>query len=519
VPAPDLEHLHAAADLGMLAAFWAGEDGDIPAVISDAGNRTRAEANANANRLVRALRKRGVKAGDGIALMCSNRPEFFEVVAAAKRAGLRLTTVNWHLTGEEAGYIVDDCEATTFVADARFAHVARAAAEHAPRLLALVAVGGGIDGFEEWDDVLAPEDGLDIDDPVVGSTMLYTSGTTGRPKGVRRPPDPRSALDVARLTQYRGGRHVHLCTGPLYHAAPLSFSLTAPAAMGVPIVMMDGWSAEQTLALIEEHRVTHTHMVPTMFHRLLSLPDDVKARYDISSLVFIIHGAAPCPVDVKQRLMEWLGPIVWEYYAATEGSGTLIGPDEWLRKPGTVGKVDPPDHVRILDDDGGAAGANEIGTVYLRAPDDDRFEYFKSPDKTEGAYRDTHFTLGDVGYVDDDGYLFLTDRSAHLIISGGVNIYPAEVEAALLAHPAVGDVGVVGRPDDEWGEIVVAAVEPRAGVAATDTLAAELVEWCRDRIAHYKCPRHVVFVEALPRHDNGKLYKHQLRAQLRGEGS
>jgi len=394
----------------MLAAFWAGEDGDIPAVISDAGNRTRAEANANANRLVRALRKRGVKAGDGIALMCSKRPEFFEVVAAAKRAGLRLTTVNWHLTGEEAGYIVDDCEATTFVADARFAHVARAAAEHAPRLLAPVAVGGGIDVFEEWDDVLAPEDGLDIDDPVVGSTMLYTSGTTGRPKGVSRPPDPRSALDVARLTQYRGDRHVHLCTGPLYHAAPLSFSLTAPAAMGVPIVMMDGWAAEPTLALIEQHRVTHTHMVPTMFHRLLSLPDDVKARYDISSLVFIIHGAAPCPVDVKQRLMEWLGPIVWEYYAATEGSGTLIGPDEWLRKPGTVGKVDPPDHVRILDDDGGAAGANEIGTVYLRAPDDDRFAYFKSPDKPEGAYRDTHFSLGDVGYVDDDGYLYVVDR-------------------------------------------------------------------------------------------------------------
>ncbi|MDQ1477694.1 MAG: long-chain acyl-CoA synthetase [Actinomycetota bacterium] len=503
----------------MLASFWAAEDGDIPAIISGVGNRTRAEANANANRLVRALRARGVKPGDGIALMCSNRPEFFEVVAAAKRAGLRLTTVNWHLTGDEAGYILDDCEATTFVADARFAHVARQAADLAPRVLALVAVGGAIDGFEAWDAVLAPEPGVDIDDPIVGSTMLYTSGTTGRPKGVRRPPDPRSALDVAKLTQYRGGRHVHLCTGPLYHAAPLSFSLTAPAAMGVPIVLMDGWSAERTLALIEEHRVTHTHMVPTMFHRLLSLPDAVKAGYDISSLVFIIHGAAPCPVDVKQRLMDWLGPIVWEYYAATEGAGTLVGPDEWLHKPGTVGKVAPPDHVRILDAAGGPSGAGEIGTVYLRAPDDDRFEYFKSPDKTEGAYRDTHFTLGDVGYVDGDGYLFLTDRSAHLIISGGVNIYPAEVEAALLVHPVVGDVGVVGRPDDEWGEIVVAAGELQAGVEPTDTLAAELVEWCRDRIAHYKCPRQVIFVGALPRHDNGKLYKHQLRAQLRGEGS
>jgi long-chain acyl-CoA synthetase len=515
---PNLEELNAAADRGMLASFWAEEDPDRPAVISEAGNRTRAQANANANRLVRALRARGVKAGDGLALMCSNRPEFFEAVAAARRAGLRLTTVNWHLTAEEAGYIVDDCEATAFVADARFAACARGAADLAPKLLASIAVGGSIDGFEEWEQVLAPEDGTDIDDPVVGSTMLYTSGTTGRPKGVHRPPDPRSALDVAALTQYRGYRHVHLCTGPLYHAAPLSFSLTAPAAMGVPVVMMDGWSAEQTLALIEEHGVTHTHLVPTMFHRLLSLPDGVKARYDLSSLVFIIHGAAPCPVAVKQRLMEWLGPIVWEYYAATEGSGTLVGPDEWLRKPGTVGRVDPPDHVRILDDEGNRTGPGEVGTVYLRAPDDDRFEYFKAPEKTEGAYRNTHFTLGDVGYVDADGYLFLTDRSAHLIISGGVNIYPAEVEAELIGHPAVGDVGVVGVPDDDWGEIVVAVVEPQPGLEPSDALAAELVEWCRDRIAHYKCPRRVEFTEALPRHDNGKLYKHQLREQLRETG-
>jgi long-chain acyl-CoA synthetase len=515
VSAPDLDRLNASADRGMLAAFWAEEHGDVPAVMSDAGHRTRAEANANANRLVRVLRARGVKAGDGLALMCSNRPEFLESFDAARRAGLRLTTVNWHLTGDEAGYIVDDCEATAFVADSRFAHVARRAADLSPRLRASIAVGGSIDGFEEWGDVLAPESGVDIDDPVVGSTMLYTSGTTGRPKGVRRPPDPRSSLDVARLTQYRGNRHVHLCTGPLYHAAPLSFSLAAPAAMGVPVVMMDGWSAERTLALVEEHRVTHTHMVPTMFHRLLALPDDVKASYDISSLVFIIHGAAPCPVDVKQRLMEWLGPIVWEYYAATEGAGTLVGPDEWLRKPGTVGCVKPRDHVRILDDSGSEAGSFEIGTVYLKAPDDDRFEYFKAPEKTAGAYHDRHFTLGDVGYVDDDGYLFLTDRSAHLIISGGVNIYPAEVEAALLAHPAVGDVGVVGQPDDEWGEVVVAAVEPQTGVEPSDALGFELVEWCRDRIAHYKCPRKVIFVGALPRHDNGKLYKHQLREQLR----
>ena len=513
---PDIEALNAAADHGMVAAFWAAADAGAPAILSPHGNRTRGELNANANRLTRALSARGVQPGDGVALMCANRPEFAETIVAAQRAGLRLTPINWHLTAEEAGYILDDCEATAFVADARFASIAAGAAALAPRLRARLAVGGEIPGFEAWEKALAPESGDDVSATRAGSMMLYTSGTTGRPKGVHRPGEARGALAAAQLTRYRGDTHVHLCTGPLYHAAPLAFSLTTPMAMGTPVVLMDGWEAEPTLALIEHHGVTHTHMVPTMFHRLLSLPDATKARYDTSSLVFVIHGAAPCPIAVKQQLIDWLGPIVWEYYAATEGAGTLVGSEEWLAKPGTVGKVSPPDHIRILDESGSEVAPGTVGTVYLKSPAE-RFEYFKAPEKTAGAYRDTHFTLGDVGYVDDDGYLFLTDRSAHLIISAGVNIYPAEVEAALLGHWAVGDVGVVGRPDEEWGEVVVAAVEPQPGVIPSDALAAELVEWCRDRIAHYKCPREVVFVEALPRHDNGKLYKHQLREQLRGD--
>jgi long-chain acyl-CoA synthetase len=456
-------------------------------------------------------------------LLCSNRPEFAETVVAVRQAGLRLTTINWHLTADEAGYIVDDCDATAFVADARFAEAAAGAAKPAPRLKACIAIGGEIDAFESWGDVLDEQSGDPIDDPRAGGLMLYTSGTTGRPKGVRKERgDPRADLDVGMLTQYDPDRHVHLLTGPLYHAAPLAFSWSAPAALGVPIVMMDGWDAEETLRLVAEHGITHTHMVPTMFHRLLSLPDEVKSKYDVSSLVFILHGAAPCPVEVKKQLMEWLGPIVWEYYAATEGSGTLVSPHQWLQRPGTVGKVSPPDHVRILDTDGADAAPGEVGTVYLKAPDEaatGRFEYYKAPEKTAGAYVDSgdYFTLGDYGYVDADGYLFLTDRSAHLIISGGVNIYPAEVEAELIGHPAVGDVGVVGVPDDDWGEIVVAVVEPQPGVSPSPELAAELVEWCRDRIAHYKCPRRVEFTEALPRHDNGKLYKHQLREQLRNQ--
>jgi long-chain acyl-CoA synthetase len=501
----------------MLTALWAARRPERTAVISVDGDRTFDELNANANRLVRALRARGVQAGDGIALMSANRPEFVETWAAAQRAGLRLTTVNWHLTGEEAGYIVDNCEATAFVAHARFADAAREAAKLAPRLRTRIAIGGDIDGFEPWANVVTG-DGTDIDDPTIGGLMLYTSGTTGRPKGVHRKPEARGALVTGATMLYDPERHVHLCTGPLYHTAPLVLSLAPAAARGVPIVLMDGWDARTTLALVDQHRVTHTHMVPTMFHRMLSLPDEVKKGADLSSLAMVLHGAAPCPIEVKQRLLEWLGPIVWEYYGATEGAGTVVSPQAWLRKPGTVGKVTPDDHVRILDEDGNRVDAGTIGTVYLKSPADP-FDYFKAPEKTEGAYRGSYFTLGDVGYVDEDGYLFLTDRSAHLIISGGVNIYPAEIEAALLGHPAVGDVGVVGVPDDEWGEIVVAAVEPQPGAVPSAELGAELVEWCRGRIAHYKCPRRVVFVAALPRHDNGKLYKHQLREQLRTKGT
>jgi long-chain acyl-CoA synthetase len=256
-------------------------------------------------------------------------------------------------------------------------------------------------------------------------------------------------------------------------------------------------------------------MVPTQFHRLLALPAEVRARHDVSSMRHAIHGAAPCPIPVKQRLIEWVGPIVWEYYAATEGVGSFVNSELWLAKPGTVGKPMLEGQVIIGDDAGTEVPRVEVGLVYIRAPQGARFEYFMDDAKTESTFRGDYFTLGDVGYVDDDGYLFLTDRSAHLIISGGVNIYPAEVEAVLIGHPAVGDVGVVGVPDDDWGEIVVAVVEPQPGVEPSEVLAGELVEWCRDRIAHYKCPRRVEFTEALPRHDNGKLYKHQLREQLR----
>ncbi len=510
---PDPDSAQALVARGMVISGFAREDPSRPAILSPKGNRTFGELNAQANRLARALRSRGLRTGDAVALLCSNRPEFVDVVYAVLRAGFRLTPINWHLTGPEVGYILDDCEARAFVADALFADAAHEALGHAPPVDVRLGVGGAIPDFEDYDEVVSKEAGEDLADPVLGSSMLYTSGTTGRPKGVYRPTAPRSPLLEAlqRQAGFRPGTDLALCTGPLYHAAPLALNLRVPIAGGIGVYLMERWDTTEALRLIQEHRVAYTHMVPTMFHRLLSVPLQERQRYDISSLRFIIHGAAPCPVDVKQALIDWLGPIVYEYYAATEGGGTFIGPEEWLRKPGSVGRPNAGQVIEVRDDEGRTQSPGEVGTIYFKAPKEGPFHYFKDKAKTGAAYRGDFFTLGDLGYFDEDGYLFLSGRSAEVIISGGVNIYPAEVDAVLLAHPKVSDVATVGVPNREWGEEVKAVVHLRDGVAPTSGLADELIHHCREHLAHYKCPRSVDFADELPRHDTGKIYRRLVR--------
>jgi len=510
----DLDEALARAAKGMSLAHWATVAPERTAIDSPSGSRTFAELNANANAVARALARRGVGAGDSIVLLCANRPEFAETLAAAERSGLRLTPVNWHLTAPEVAYIVTDCGATAIVADARFAAVAQASGPNVR-----LAIGGDIPGFEPYTDAIAAEEGIDLAHPVRGSTMLYTSGTTGRPKGVHRDRPAGTPPATAAIFGYQPEHDAHLCTGPLYHAAPLAFSLALPLLAGTRVVLMDGWDASEALRLIGAERITHTHMVPTMFHRLLALPEEQRHAEDVSSLRFVVHGAAPCPVAVKQAVMDWLGPVVWEYYAATEGTGTFCDPQTWLAHPGTVGRPVVPGQVVVGDEEAQPLPPHEVGLVWLRAPRVTRFRYWGDEQKTAGAYRGDYFTLGDMGYADEEGFLFLTDRSADLIISGGVNIYPAAVDAVLLQHPAVGDVGTIGVPHSEWGEEVVAVVEPAAGVEPDPALAVELIAFCRENLAHYECPRRIEFIDELPRSDAGKMQRRLLRERYRTEVS
>lgn len=514
---PEPSERERALATGTILSYHAARAPGRPALLGPLGERTFAELDAAANRLVRALEARGLVRGDAVAMVCANRPEFVEVLAACQRGGFRLTPINWHLTGEEIGYIVENCEARVLIGDARFAETVADGAARAGGAARGLAIGGEIEGFESYGSAVAAERGDALENPTLGGTMLYTSGTTGRPKGVHRKGVPPALLlpPLVRTAAFEPESDFALCTGPLYHAAPLALNLQLPLASGVGVYLMDQWSAEETLRLVGEHRVTHTHMVATMFHRLLGLPDETRAAHDTSSLRWVLHGAAPCPVHVKQAMIEWLGPVVHEYYAATEGGAFFVTAEEWLQKPGSVGHVGEQD-VLLLDDEAREVSPGEVGTVYFRAPDKGRFAYFKAPEKTSSAYHTTadgrdYFTMGDLGRFDDEGWLFLTGRSAELILSGGVNIYPAEIDAVLLMHPAVRDVATVGIPNEEWGEEVKAVVQLEEGRAPGEDLTADLLVHCREHLAGYKCPRSIDYSDDLPRLPTGKIQRGRVR--------
>jgi len=515
--APSPEERAAAVTTGTSLSLWARAVPDLVAITSPTGDRTFAELNANICRVARALRRNGLVAGDSVAIVLPNRSEFAEVVHACLRAGLRYTPINWHLKAAEIAYIVGDCEAKALIGDASLGDLLIDAATCCPNARVRWAVGGALAGFERFEEVIGAERGDDLDDPVLGNRMLYTSGTTGRPKGVLRPPLYSTGLtaltDAPRYEAATG--QLSLCTGPLYHGGPLIYSLVMPLSCGVGVALMERWDAATALELIERHRITHTHMVPTMFYRLLRLPDEVRSGADISSMRYIVHGAAPCTVEAKRAMIDWFGPILWEYFAATEGAGSSIGPGEWLERPGSVGRPPTDEHVVIRDAGGAECPPGVAGRIHIKRVAGADFEYFNDPAKTEAARRGDAFSVGDIGYLDSDGYLFVTDRDADVIVSGGVNIYPAEVEAVLLTHPAVYDVAVIGVPNEDFGEEVKAVFEPAADVEVGPEMEDDLVAYCRERLANFKCPRTIEVIDRLPRQDNGKLYRNDLRDRYR----
>jgi long-chain acyl-CoA synthetase len=469
------------------------------------------------NQIAHLYRSLGLKAGDSVAYFLDNHPRYYELLWAAQRAGLRFTAISSKLTAGEVEYIVRDCGAKVFVTAKALAEVAL---KVAPLLegVKLYMVGGTEPGFESLEEARDAFPTTPIADESAGGAMLYSSGTTGRPKGVKRlgaetgptPIDTPNPLTMLGQALYGWtGDTVYLSPAPLYHAAPLGWSM-AVHALGGTVVVMERFDAEDALRLIEKYKVTSAQWVPTHFVRMLKLPEEVRGRYDLSSLKAVFHAAAPCPVPVKEQMIAWWGPIINEYYAGTEGNGfCVINSEEWLAHKGSVGRGLTA-QVMICNDEGDPLPARSEGLVYFAGGG--QFEYHGDPKKTaESRNKHGWSTLGDVGWVDEEGYLYLTDRKSFMIISGGVNIYPQEIENLLVTHPKVADVAVVGAPHEEMGEEVVAVVQPADWAEAGPELAAELGAWIRERLSHVKAPRRIDFMQELPRHATGKLYKRLIR--------
>lgn len=495
-----------------------------PAIIMGATGEmvTFRQLDERSNQGAQLFRSLGLKAGDHIGMMLENNRHFLEIAWAAQRSGLIFTPVSTHLTKDETAYIMENCGARLFIGSAALAEVAQELRADAGGVEFFYMVGGVRSGFESWEEAVDAQPTTPIDDQSNGVPMLYSSGTTGKPKGVFTRPasdDVNTDSIVAEMLRMVFGfsdETVYLSPAPLYHAAPLHYCMGA-TMNGSTIVVMEAFDAEQSLRLIEEHRVTHSQWVPIMFVRMLKLPEEVRTAYDTSSLQYAIHAAAPCPIEVKEKMIEWWGEVIVEYYSASEGIGfTMIDSANWLTHKGSVGQAIVGE-LHIVDDDGNELPPGEIGTVYFGGPQT-TFEYFKEPGKTAEAYNERGWaTCGDVGYVDEEGYLYLTDRKNFTIISGGVNIYPQEIENALASHDKIADVAVFGVPHEEFGEEVKAVVQPVNWADATDETAFEILEWLRDKISHIKMPRSLDFHPELPRMDNGKLYKRRLQEQYRDE--
>lgn len=507
----------------LIAALAAREGADL-ALVDEAGETTWSQLDERVNRVVNALRAAGLETGDTIALMVGNRREVFEVNLAAMHGGWVVVPVNWHWVADELAYVVDDSDAKALIVEGRFRDVAVRAVEDARTARCAVRVmidEAPTDGFESYESMLAAASAEEPSDQLSGGPMFYTSGTTGFPKGVRSALstvglDPAMvdlvAQTFAGLLQIPVGG-VTLLEGPAYHSAQWVFSVFPLLGARSTLVMRHKFDAAEMLELIDRYGVTNIHLVPTQFTRLLKLPDDVRARFDGSSLVTVMHGAAPCPIEVKRRMLDWWGPVVTEYYGGTEGGFlSMITGAEWLERPGSLGRPTSMVELMIVAEDGHRCGPGEAGQIYFRSLIGADFEYHKAPEKTESAHLEPGVgTLGDVGYLDDEGYLFMSDRKIDMIISGGVNIYPAEIEGVLVDHPAVADAAVFGIPDDEMGEQVKAAVELVDGVVPSDELTAELTAFVREHLAGYKAPRSIDYPDRLPRHPTGKLYKRLLR--------
>jgi fatty-acyl-CoA synthase len=473
------------------------------------------ELDERSNRGAQLFRSLGLKAGDHIALLMENRLEFLEICWAAQRSGLYFTAISRYLTQDEITYIVKDCGARVVVTSPKCAEVVSNLL-NLPDAPAFYMVDTPAAGFKSWEDALVAQPATPIADEVTGHDMLYSSGTTGRPKGIKRASD-NTPIDVPSpflllLCSKMCGMtkdSIYLSPAPLYHAAPLRFSMMS-GSLGGTAVIMESFDAENFLKLVQQHKVTQSQLVPTMFVRMLKLPDEVRNSYDVSSLKGAIHAAAPCPVDVKAKMIDWWGPVLIEYYAGSEGNGVTVSDShQWLSHRGTVGKA-VVGSVKILDENDAEVPTGQIGTVYFA--DAPVFAYHNDPEKTKKAYNAKGWsTLGDVGYLDDEGFLYLTDRKSYMIISGGVNIYPQETEDVLITHPAVADVAVFGVPNEEMGEEVKAVVQAHDASKAGLELATELMLFCRKHLSPIKCPKSIDFEAELPRTPTGKLVKRHLR--------